>query len=56
MGKGKNILKRNVAISSGMEQVDSACDSLISMLTVIQQYVNEVMVSISIPFENRSDF
>ncbi|KAF6029823.1 EIF3F [Bugula neritina] len=43
MRKGKSPKSRNVAISGGMEQVEGACNSLLSMLSVIQQYVNDVV-------------
>lgn len=46
MQKGKSAKSRTVAISSGMEQVETACDSLLSMLNVIQAYVNDVVVSV----------
>ena len=45
MQKGKSTKSRTVAISGGMEQVESACDNLLSMLSVIQGYVNDVVVS-----------
>lgn len=45
MQKGKSAKSRTVPISTGIEQVETACDSLLSMLNVIQQYVNDVVVS-----------
>ena len=44
MQKGKSAKSRTVAISTGIDQVESACDSLLSMLHVIQQFVNDVVV------------
>jgi len=43
MQKGKSTKSRTVAISGGMEQVEGACDNLLSMLSVIQGYVNDVV-------------
>ncbi|XP_067937673.1 eukaryotic translation initiation factor 3 subunit F-like [Watersipora subatra] len=43
MLRGKSAKSRTVEISTGIEQVESACESLLSMLNVIQQYVNDVV-------------
>lgn len=47
MQRGKSAKSRTVAISTSIEQVEGACDLLLGMLNVIQQYVNDVVVGTS---------
>lgn len=45
MQKGKTTAKRSVPIATGLSQVDVSCDQLLSMISSIQQFVGEVLVS-----------
>lgn len=47
-GKTPNIKKSSIPVKGGIGEVESSCDKMLDMITVLQQYVSDVLVSSSL--------